>query len=220
MFRIPPTWKESFTKYPNGFSLMEMLSDWATKANNLNSKVENKTDLHGDHKGTWQGLTPSESEEGTAALAEYAKNKVDGHTSEEEIHVPVYFDNTPDPALYDEGDVVLKEGYQFVYSQGENGNGSWVHYMDGTLVQTFTSEGVTCDITAGPIFRSESLTWSFPIQYDEPPIVQVSCGSNTRWADRAGNPTTTGVVARQFSYVSSDLETPTFQFYAIGKKAI
>jgi len=69
-FNLPPTWKESFTKYPNGFSVMEMLSSWSTKANDLAAEVDKKTNKTGDHKGTWQGFRPTQASEAITSILE------------------------------------------------------------------------------------------------------------------------------------------------------
>ncbi|NLZ87784.1 MAG: hypothetical protein GX912_12500, partial [Gammaproteobacteria bacterium] len=55
---------------------MEMLADWATKAESMLATLENKTDLTGDHKGTWQGLKPTQTDIGLQATVEDNQNKI------------------------------------------------------------------------------------------------------------------------------------------------
>lgn len=64
-------WEPYNSKYPDGFSLVESFINLYTYVNELVSGLNNKTDVSGDHKGSWQGLSkPTLSEEGMKATVE------------------------------------------------------------------------------------------------------------------------------------------------------
>ena len=224
MFKIPKPWKEYFTHYPNGYTLLEMLSSWATKANEMKEDLDGKTDRTGDHQGTWQGLQPIESESGLAGMVsehdDKFNNNVFPHIDDITIHKHIYFDNTPDPENYVDGDIVLKEGNEYIHSEGENTNGRWVHYTDGTLVCYKT--GVTMSGTTestGALYRSASETWSFPVAFDSTPVVLGDVTFTTRWLISTMTPTSSTASFRTMGTLNSS-DTATAWFYAIGRKAV
>ena len=52
-------------------TVLGLLDELGSLTNNVCDSLDNKTDLHGDHKGTWQGLNkPTMSEEGMRATVE------------------------------------------------------------------------------------------------------------------------------------------------------
>lgn len=66
-------------------TVLEVIEELGFLHNNLVDDVENKTDLYGDHKGSWQGLSkPTLSDEGMRATVEKI-NEVDLPTINEQI---------------------------------------------------------------------------------------------------------------------------------------
>ena len=68
--------RKPFNIYDNeAKTVLELIKDLGKFANNLFADLTNKTDLHGDHKGSWQGLEkPTLSDEGMRATVEKIQN--------------------------------------------------------------------------------------------------------------------------------------------------
>ena len=61
-----------FTVYDSeANTVLELLNELGSLTNDVCDSLDNKTDLYGDHKGSWQGLNcPTMSEEGMRATVE------------------------------------------------------------------------------------------------------------------------------------------------------
>lgn len=56
-------------------SVLGLIQELGDFSNNINEEIKNKTDLTGDHKGTWQGLSkPTMSDEGMRSTVEKIQN--------------------------------------------------------------------------------------------------------------------------------------------------
>ena len=66
-----------FTVYDSeANTALELLRELGTLTNDVCDELDNKTDLFGDHKGSWQGLNrPTMSEEGMRATVEKIINE-------------------------------------------------------------------------------------------------------------------------------------------------
>ena len=67
-----------FTVYDSeANTVLELINELDSLTNDVCDALDNKTDLYGDHKGSWQGLNrPTMSEEGMRATVEFMKDRV------------------------------------------------------------------------------------------------------------------------------------------------
>ena len=63
------------------YSLYELLRIAWKKIDEVIDSVNNKTDLNGDHKGTWHGLRPTQTSEATTSILESHERRLNGHDS-------------------------------------------------------------------------------------------------------------------------------------------
>lgn len=105
-----------------------------------------------------------------------------------------------------------------VIERGNNSNGEYVRFADGTQICTHVLAGVAVNIAAGGIYESNPVTWTYPAAFTGTSVTTVSAGvdgSGPRWTlARAVNATT--AQAKQYQPTSST--TPLdFQLMAIGR---
>lgn len=70
-----------------------------------------------------------------------------------------------------------------VVEQGENSNGHYIKYSDGTMICWGRPFSLPTDIAVGNIFRSETQTWTYPASFDDkyPVVVTGDIASISRW---------------------------------------
>lgn len=102
-----------------------------------------------------------------------------------------------------------------IIERGSNANGEYVRFADGTQICTFTGLANPANLTAGSIFKSSSLTWTFPAAFIANPTVSGASESINRWVDAYGATAATALVT-QFTHTSSAASINA-QLMAIGR---
>lgn len=66
-----------------------------------------------------------------------------------------------------------------------NGNGYAIKNADGSLICTVTVGPISIGTAFGALYRSDSITWTFPVAFSQPPAVTGGAGDNGAWASPA-----------------------------------
>lgn len=108
-----------------------------------------------------------------------------------------------------------------IVESGSNSNGDYLKFGDGTLICWHVDTDLkTASDEKGGIYRTDSLTWTFPVKFISPPNVT---GSSTTyaglgWFGNIANITETKANFRLFSLVSyTDTPYANTHLRAIGK---
>ena len=161
-------------------TVLEDIEELGFLHNNLVDDVENKTDLYGDHKGSWQGLSkPTLSDEGMRATVEQhieeigALNENKNYVQEKIVHVNQYllkdkFLATPSDAQSGFENYLkwcLDYGLKEIYVPV----GTW--YVDGLVIKTngiiFKGEGQYSVIKLKPNSNRHLITLKKDVQFIE-----------------------------------------------------
>ena len=102
-----------------------------------------------------------------------------------------------------------------IIERGSNANGEYVKFADGTMICTQAIGSVDINISAGNVYRSNSINADFPATFDSVPVGSGSIGNTvTAWANgRTGSTTQWSFSA--FSYTSRTGDT--VKLTAIGR---
>nr|WP_174825505.1 MULTISPECIES: DUF2793 domain-containing protein [unclassified Ruegeria] len=102
-----------------------------------------------------------------------------------------------------------------VIERGQNSNGEFVRFADGTQICTATLPAVDCSSAEGALFASSTFTWDFPTPFAAPPSVTGSGGAVDRFVG-LDTPGTTRVDGKVLSALS-DSSTLSPSVTAIGR---
>lgn len=90
-----------------------------------------------------------------------------------------------------------------IVERGDNANGDYVRFADGTQICTVTAAAVDTTATAGSLFmHTNILTWTFPAAFAAPPAVSGGGGNLARWI-APNAPSNSNVQYRVYSFGSS-----------------
>ena len=103
-----------------------------------------------------------------------------------------------------------------VIERGEDAAGEWVRFADGTQICWSPQLTVDVTITAGAIYRSSSVSWTFPKPFSEvPALIQGRQNHSTVYWTVPGVSTTTSGEGCAFSYQS--ITNRAINLVAIGR---
>lgn len=90
-----------------------------------------------------------------------------------------------------------------VIQRGGNANGEYVRFADGTQICTSTGLSATNTSTAlGSIFRSDNVTWTYPIAFAAAPVVTGSVDNANSWLTTSP-PNATSCILRALAGVTN-----------------
>lgn len=116
-----------------------------------------------------------------------------------------------------EGDDDAHDLLRLMPESGADGNGNYTKFPDGTMICWHKIDGIgATEEATGGIFRSEALSWTYPIAFVAAPVVSVDTALTTRWAATTATPGTTHVSFRFFSSVDNAAQTDA-SLMAVGR---
>lgn len=148
-----------------------------------------------------------------------------------EIETNVYFESFrsfyPSPrVLYDyvDGLTELTDIEDFysspkgMYTTGENNNGTWVKYDDGTMIcQLYRNNStIVPNIAIGSMYRSENETWVFPQKFVDTPHVTITGLKSHAFTNIPSTPSVESCSYRLYQPVESS-STTNLSLTAIGR---
>ena len=116
------------------------------------------------------------------------------------------------------GDVSQSDGLPTgaVIQRGSNANGAFVRFADGLQICTITNLAMgPANIGSGPLFRTDTVTWSFPAIFAAAPVCVGQGATTVRWL-APGNATLVDVPVRLLT-TFSDGSTSDARLAAIGR---
>lgn len=109
-----------------------------------------------------------------------------------------------------------------IHEMGENANGSYIKYVDGTMMCWLSVSPTTVSLTSAyGSFYTGTYTWTFPSTFVGSPSVQCSAfrwGTSAGFGTIAGAPSTTSVTLRGLDIAVRNTGTATYiSAFAIGR---
>ena len=83
------------------------------------------------------------------------------------------FDRDPGASAESPNSVInrIKGDERYIAKRGSNANGEYVRFADGTQICLSISFTVDIDVTAGAIWRSDSIVWTYPAAFVASPAL-------------------------------------------------
>lgn len=104
-----------------------------------------------------------------------------------------------------------------VIERGEGPTGDYVRFADGTQICT-TQALAAANVAApvGALFRSATVTWTFPQAFSAPPVVSAMAQSSSAWVVGEGAPAPSAAALRVVSAISESAGQP-LSAIAVGR---
>lgn len=100
----------------------------------------------------------------------------------------------------------IQEQIIYVEEEGENSNGKYIRYSDGTMKCWSPVFETTTENKTGNIYRSESVLWEYPKEFVGIPSITSNTAYTSRWSETSGTPREHSVSVRVFSSTESSSE--------------
>ena len=149
-------------------TVLGLLDELGSQVNHNTDNFKNKTDLHGDHKGSWQGLSkPTLSEEGMRATVEHI-NEVEipyikGQLNDLSIGDPIFYGADPTGTKPSSDAInkciVANKGKSIKFSPGK-------YLLDKPILTPYyVDEQVNIDFNGSTLFTDEVMEYVIGIGY-------------------------------------------------------